>query len=64
MSIGHGNLVEAKPKWQITGKMIAAAQRQVLVVRVLFFSDLVIGCVRVGVGWWPSFHGWRLKRGS
>ena len=43
MRIGHGNLVPAKPKWQITGTTIAATQRQELAVSVFFFSDFVMG---------------------
>ncbi len=38
MRTGQGNLVPAKPKWQITGTTIAANQRQALAVSVFFFS--------------------------
>ena len=40
---GQGNLVDAKPKWQMPGRIIAAIQREVLVAITFFFSDFVMG---------------------
>ena len=42
-SIGHGNFVDPRPKWRISGRAIAATHRQALVVSIFFFSDVVIG---------------------
>ena len=58
---GQGNLLEAKPKWQITGRRIAATQRQAFAASMFFFSDLVmshIGLQLIGVG---QFNGWLVR---